>query len=62
VDQHHAQRTFDKFPAAKHWVDFREMLEKQPEIEAVMIATPDHTHASIALAAQAGNWSGDFFF
>ena len=27
------------------------MLEKQPEIEAVMIATPDHTHASIALAA-----------
>jgi predicted dehydrogenase len=27
------------------------MLDQQPEIEAVMIATPDHTHALIALAA-----------
>jgi predicted dehydrogenase len=51
VDQNHAEKAFKKFPAAKRWRDFREMLEKQPEIEAVMIATPDHTHASIALAA-----------
>lgn len=51
VDQLHAAGAFKKFPDAKRWRDFREMLEKQPEIEAVMIATPDHTHASIALAA-----------
>ncbi len=51
VDQRHASGAFKKFPDAKRWVDFREMLQKQPEIEAVMIATPDHTHASIALAA-----------
>lgn len=51
VDQTQAQKAFEKFPAAKRWTDFREMLEKQPEIEAVMIATPDHTHAAIALAA-----------
>jgi predicted dehydrogenase len=51
VDQQHAAKAFQKFPDAKRWRDFREMLEKQPEIEAVMIATPDHTHASIALAA-----------
>lgn len=51
VDHVFAARAFNKFPAAKRWRDFREMLEKQPEIEAVMIGTPDHTHASIALAA-----------
>jgi predicted dehydrogenase len=51
VDHLRAAGTFNQFPEAKRWSDFREMLEKQPEIEAVMIATPDHTHASIALAA-----------
>ncbi|MEO8614615.1 MAG: Gfo/Idh/MocA family oxidoreductase [Luteolibacter sp.] len=51
VDYAFAASAFAKFPAAKRWKDFREMLEKQPEIEAVMIATPDHTHAAIALAA-----------
>jgi predicted dehydrogenase len=51
VDQHHAAKAFNKFPNAKRWTNFREMLEKQPEIEAVMVATPDHTHASIVLAA-----------
>ena len=51
VDQRHADRAFKKFPNAKRWNNFREMLDSQPEIEAVMIATPDHTHASIALAA-----------
>jgi predicted dehydrogenase len=51
VDQRHALKAFEKFPDARRWVDFREMLAKQPEIDAVMIATPDHTHASIALAA-----------
>jgi predicted dehydrogenase len=51
VDQRHAGGAFKKFPDAKRWRDFREMFEKQPEIEAVMIATPDHTHASIVLAA-----------
>jgi predicted dehydrogenase len=51
VDQRLAGPAFKKFPDAKRWRDFREMLEKQPEIDAVMIATPDHTHASIVLAA-----------
>jgi predicted dehydrogenase len=31
--------------------DFREMLAKQKDIDAVVVATPDHTHAVIALAA-----------
>ena len=31
--------------------DYRVMLEKQKDIDAVLVATPDHTHAVIAMAA-----------
>ena len=31
--------------------DYREMLEKQKDIDAIIIATPDHMHAAIASAA-----------
>lgn len=37
-------------PKAKLYTDFRVMLEKHKEIDAVIIATPDHTHAHIAMA------------
>ncbi|MEO5894936.1 MAG: Gfo/Idh/MocA family oxidoreductase [Vicinamibacterales bacterium] len=37
------------------YADYRVMLEKQKDIDAIIIATPDHMHAPIALAAmQAG--------
>ncbi len=51
VDQDFAAKTFKKYPKARVWTDYREMLDKQKDIEAVVIATPDHTHAVIALAA-----------
>ena len=38
-------------PKAARYADYREMLEKQKDIDAVVIATPDHMHATIALAA-----------
>lgn len=41
----------EKAAKAARYTDFREMLEKQKDIDAVMVATPDHTHAVIALAA-----------
>ncbi len=41
----------ETYQKATKYADFREMLEKQKDIEAVMIATPDHMHATIALAA-----------
>ena len=40
-------------PKAKRYQDYRKMLEEQKDIDAVLIATPDHTHAIIATAAMA---------
>ena len=40
-----------QIPKAKRYTDYREMLAKQKNIDAVVVATPDHTHALIALAA-----------
>jgi predicted dehydrogenase len=33
------------------YVDFRELLEKEKDITAVKVMTPDHTHAAISIAA-----------
>lgn len=51
VDDDYAGKTFRKYPKAKRYVDYRVMLEKQKDIDAVVIATPDHTHAVITMAA-----------
>jgi predicted dehydrogenase len=51
VDSEYAGEVFKKYPNAKVYSDFRKMLEKQKDIEAVIIATPDHTHAVIAMMA-----------
>ena len=45
------QRGKDQFKGVATYVDFRELLEKEKDVTAVKIMTPDHTHATIALAA-----------
>ena len=40
-----------QYAKARRYVDFREMLAQQKDIDAVVVATPDHLHAVIALAA-----------
>jgi predicted dehydrogenase len=46
VDHSHAAKTFERFPKAKQFKDFRKMLDKMhSKIDAVVIGTPDHTHA-----------------
>jgi len=40
-----------QIPKTRRYTDYREMLDRQKNIDAVVIATPDHTHAHIALAA-----------
>lgn len=51
VDHKVAAKTFKAFPNAATYKDYRVMLEKQKDIDAVLIATPDHTHAVISMAA-----------
>ncbi len=45
------RRLAEQYERAAKYTDYREMLERQTNIEAVLIATPDHTHAVIAAAA-----------
>jgi hypothetical protein len=52
VDWKYAQACFDDYPGAKRYRDWRRMFdEMQDSIDAVVIATADHTHASIAAHA-----------
>ena len=51
VDRKYAAETFTKYPTAKTYTDYRKMLEKEKSIDAVIVATPDHTHAVIAMMA-----------
>ncbi|MDR1814301.1 MAG: Gfo/Idh/MocA family oxidoreductase, partial [Tannerella sp.] len=51
IDWQYAKHVFDKYPAAKRYKDFRVMLDEMGKsIDAVVIATPDHTHAVSAVA------------
>ncbi|MBS1812443.1 MAG: Gfo/Idh/MocA family oxidoreductase [Acidobacteria bacterium] len=56
VDWKRAEQGFKTFEKAKRYKDFRQMLDKEgKQIDAVVIGTPDHMHASAALACmQAG--------
>ena len=45
------ERWKEQYAAARKYADFREMLAEDPGIDAVLIATPDHTHAVVAAAA-----------
>jgi len=51
VDWNRAEATFKKYSKARKWPDFRQMLDEQKDIEAVIVATPDHTHAVAAMMA-----------
>src|SRR5215469_4301302 len=45
------QRPGEKFRGCSSYTDFRELLDKEKEVNAVKIMTPDHLHATIAIAA-----------
>ena len=49
VEKHYAAKTPNHKCAV--YEDFRVMLEKEPAIDAVLIATPDHLHAFISILA-----------
>ncbi|HON92045.1 MAG TPA: Gfo/Idh/MocA family oxidoreductase [Sedimentisphaerales bacterium] len=52
VHESHAAKTFEKFPSARRYRDFRRMFDEiHGQIDAVVIGTPDHTHAPAAVMA-----------
>ena len=52
VDWNLGAKCFDKHPTAKKYKDYRKMLDEMgKDIDAVIVSTPDHTHAIVALTA-----------
>ncbi len=52
VDDRQSAGSRKKFPSAKYYKDYRELLSKEAKsIDAVSVSTPDHMHAVAAMAA-----------
>src|SRR3954462_6062728 len=50
VDDKRAAQTFERFPKATKYKDFRQMLDKEGKnVDAVIVAIPDHMHATAAM-------------
>ena len=48
VDTEYAGHIIAGYPKAKVYDDFRKMIDKEKDLDAIVIGTPDHTHAVIA--------------
>lgn len=52
VDWKYSKKVFERFPEAKKYYDYRQMFDEMGKsIDAVMVATADHTHAIISADA-----------
>ncbi len=52
VDDRRAAGSFKRWPDARRYKDFRKMFDEMGDkIDAVLVGTPDHTHAVAAMAA-----------
>ncbi len=45
------ERSKEQYKGCATYADFRELLDKEKDLTAVKVMTPDHTHATIAIAA-----------
>ncbi len=51
MGKHGVTESRKRFPEANFYEDFRVLLDKEKDVDAVIISTPDHTHAVIAMDA-----------
>jgi len=52
VNEHYARdRRKSTYKGCSAYADFRELLENERDLDAVFVMTPDHLHATIAIAA-----------
>ena len=51
VDPSRADQIRKSFPKANVYQDWREMLDKEKDLDSVNVSTPDHMHAPMAMAA-----------
>jgi predicted dehydrogenase len=52
VDTRRAGEAFDNYPKARRYTDFRKMLDEMDnQVDAVVVSTPDHTHAVACMDA-----------
>jgi predicted dehydrogenase len=51
VDEKMAAGPRAKYPNARFYRDFRKMLEREKSLDAVVVSTPDHMHATVAAMA-----------
>jgi predicted dehydrogenase len=49
--EHSAKVVKERCPDARRYQDFRELLAREKELDAVVVSTPDHMHAAAAIAA-----------
>jgi len=51
IDTWYSKKQGTDYKACTAYEDFRELLEKEPGIDAVVVGTPDHHHAQVAVKA-----------
>jgi len=52
VEKHYAEKApSGTYTGCAVYTDYRELLEKEKDLDAVMVATPDHAHAVVSIAA-----------
>lgn len=51
VDEKHAAGQIKKYPNAKFYRNWREMLAQEKSLDSIIVSTPDHMHALVAATA-----------